>query len=141
MNAPDVAKLKEQLRYLFYEFWMLAETHKRLWQGSATRFIESFCTHARNLNEFFLEVGWDDTLKASDFTLGDYKWPSNSDERKALITKINKQISHLTDQRTLVAQEKIGDRDRTALYELLVADFKNFTDHLRPVLHPMRQVF
>jgi hypothetical protein len=74
----------------------------------------------RALNEFFLEVGWRDTLKASDFTLGDYKWPSNSEERRALITKINKQISHLTDERTLVEQEKIGDQDRTALYELLV---------------------
>ena len=52
----------------------------------------------------------------SAFTAGDYKWPPNSEERKALIAKINKQISHLTDQRTLTAQEKIGERDRTALY-------------------------
>ena len=29
VNNPDDIK-KEQLRYLFYEFWMLAETHKRL---------------------------------------------------------------------------------------------------------------
>ena len=65
----------------------------------------------------------------SAFTAGDYKWPPNSEERKALIAKINKQISHLTDQRTLTAQEKIGERDRTALYVLLVADFKNFTQY------------
>lgn len=32
MNHPDDAK-KEQLHYLFYEFWMLAETHKRLLAG------------------------------------------------------------------------------------------------------------
>jgi hypothetical protein len=95
----------------------------------------------RALNEFFLEVGWRDTLKVSDFTLGDYKWPSNSEERRALITKINKQISHLTDERTLVEQEKIGDQDRTALYELLVADLRNFTGYLRPELRPTRQVF
>jgi hypothetical protein len=67
VNDPDVAKLTEQLRYLFYEFWMLAETHKRLLAGIGdavfqNALIESFCTHARNLNEFFLEVGWDDCL-------------------------------------------------------------------------------
>src|SRR5262249_42705121 len=112
--------MKEQLRYMFYEFWMLAETQKRLLAGSGdavleNALIESFCTHARNLNEFFLEVGLGDTLKASDFTLGDYKWPSDSDKRKALITAINKQIPHLYDQRTLVAQQKIGDKDRTAI--------------------------
>jgi hypothetical protein len=145
-DNSDIAKMKERLQYLFYEFWMLAETHKRLLAGIGDTVlqnaaIESFCTHARNLNEFFLEVGWRDTLKASDFTLGDYKWRSNSEERRALITKINKQISHLTDERTLVEQEKIGDQDRMALYELLVADLRNFTGYLRPELRPMRQVF
>jgi hypothetical protein len=146
LNDLDLDKLKEQLRYMFYEFWMLAETHKRLLAGKGdavleNALIESFCTHARNLNEFFLEVGLGDTLKASDFTLGDYKWPSDSDKRRALITTINKQLPHLNDQRTLVAQEKIGEQDRTAVYELLVADFKNFTHHLRPELRPMRPVF
>jgi hypothetical protein len=145
VNNPDDVK-KEQLRYLFYEFWMLAETNKRLLGRIGdtviqNALIEAFCTHARNLNEFFLEAGWARALKASDFTVGDYKWPPNSEERKALIAKINKQISHLTDQQTLTAQEKIGERDRTALYELLVADFKNFTQHLRPELRPMQQVF
>jgi hypothetical protein len=146
LNDLDLDKLKEQLRYMFYEFWMLAETHKRLLAGKGdavleNALIESFCTHARNLNEFFLEVGLGDTLKASDFTLGDYKWPPDSDKRRALITTINKQIPHLNDQRTLVAQEKIGEQDRTAVYELLVADFKNFTHHLRPEVRPMRPVF
>jgi hypothetical protein len=144
VNDPDDTK-KEQLRYLFYEFWMLAETHQRLLAAIGdtviqNALIEAFCTHARNLNEFFLEVGWDDALRASDFTVGDYKWPQNTEERKELIAKINKQISHLTDHRTLTAQEKIGERDRTALYELLVADFKNFTQHLRSELRPMQQV-
>jgi hypothetical protein len=67
--------------------------------------------------------------------------PRTLKERRALITKINKQISHLTDERTLVEQEKIGDQDRTALYELLVADLRNFTGYLRPELRPTRQVF
>jgi hypothetical protein len=118
---------------------------KGFWRGSATHriqnaLIEAFCTHARNLNEFFLEVGWDHALKASDFTLGDYQSRSNTEERKALIAKINKQISHPTDQRTLTPQEKIAESDRTVLYQLLVADFKNFTQHLRPELRPIREV-
>jgi len=145
VNHPDDAK-KEQLRYLFYEFWMLAETHKRLLAGIGdtviqNALIEAFSTHARNLNEFFLEVGWNHALKASDFTLVDYKWPSNNEQRKALIGKVNEQISHLTDQLTLTAHEKIGERDRMVLYELLVADFKNFTQHLRPELRPLREIF
>ena len=87
VNNPDDIK-KEQLRYLFYEFWMLAETHKRLLARIGdtviqNALIEAFCTHARNLNEFFLEVGWDHALKASDFTVGDYKWPPNSEDKGA----------------------------------------------------------
>ena len=51
MNHQDDAK-KEQLRYLFYEFWMLAETHKRLLAEIGdiviqNALIEAFCTHAR----------------------------------------------------------------------------------------------
>ena len=76
---------------------MFAETHKRLLAGIGdaviqNALIEAFCTQARNLNEFFLEVVSDHALNASDFTAGDYKWPPNSEERKALIAKINNQI-------------------------------------------------
>jgi len=38
LNDLDIDKMKEQLRYMFYEFWMLAETHKRLLAGAVTRF-------------------------------------------------------------------------------------------------------
>ena len=91
MNHQDDTK-KEQLRYLFYEFWMFAETHKRLLAGIGdaviqNALIEAFCTHARNLNEFFLEVVWDHALKASDFTAGDQVAPDSEGGR--LIAKIN----------------------------------------------------
>jgi len=138
-DRRDINKLRGQMQHLFYEAWMLDETRKRLLAGVndevlRNAMIESFCAHAHNLNEFFGEEGLGDTLKASSFTRGDYKWPATSEKRKALITKINKRISHLTQQRTLVAKEEITDQDMTALYELLVADLKKFMFHLRPEL-------
>ena len=125
---------------------MLAETHKRLLARIGdtviqNALIEAFCTQRATSTNFSWKLDGITLSRQATLPLGDYKWPPNSEERKALIAKINKQISHLTDQRTLTAQEKIGERDRTALYDLLVADFKNFTQYLRPELRPMREVF
>ena len=96
--------------------------------------MESFCIHARNLNEFFLEVIRIDTLKASTFASSEYRRPENSPDRQALFKKINKQISHLTTERTSVAGEKIGTRDREEMYSWVYAFLEYFADHIRPDL-------
>ena len=55
------------------------------------------------------------TSSAKSKTL-DIKRPPNPEDRRALFQRINKQISHLTTERTSVADEKIGPADREEMY-------------------------
>jgi len=103
-------------------------------QPTKNAMIEAFCIHARNLNEFFLENGRDDTLRASGFTTSAYKPPDNDQVRRSIFAKINKQISHLTEARTTVANEKIGDLEREQMYCFLFDDLRRFSEHLKPEL-------
>lgn len=126
--------------HLDYEIKMLHETRKAL-RGEpvptgiiANALMESFCIHARNLNEFFLESIRDDTLKASTFATPDYRRPENPADRQALFKKINKQISHLTTDRTSVVDEKIGTADRDEMYSWVFAFLEHFAKHVRPEL-------
>ena len=104
-TPPPCARVKQ----LVYEVQMLGYTRRKLQtrefdgQWTANTLIKSFCLHARNLNEFFLEEGrHKDLLKASAFADADYKRPRNTRRRRALFSKINKQIAHLTKKRTSV---------------------------------------
>jgi hypothetical protein len=51
---------KHLVKYLHYEVWMLGSMLQKLEAGSfpdrktSNAMIESFCIHARNLNEFFM---------------------------------------------------------------------------------------
>jgi hypothetical protein len=138
-----MAPTPEQLvGHLHYEVWMLGATLEKLKTGglpdrkTANALIESFCIHARNLNEFFLENGKEDTLKASSFATSDYRRPDNPEDRRTLFANINKQISHLTEARTTVEKDMIGDEQREAMFALLYADLWNFHRHLKPELRP-----
>jgi hypothetical protein len=73
--------------------------------GQVNTLIEAFCTHARNLDEFFQGSGRGDTLTAVTFADSWYK-PCPND--KELLGKIRKQVSHLTEQRTSEAREKMA---------------------------------
>jgi hypothetical protein len=109
--TPTAEQLAEHVRY---EVIMLSETRRKLNERDANdqiavnALMESFCIHARNLNEFFLETGRYDTLKASAFSTQNYARPVETAIRQAIFSKINKQISHLTEARTTVPQQKIG---------------------------------
>jgi hypothetical protein len=96
--------------------------------------IESFCIHARNLNEFLLENGRPDTLKATSFADDNYQPPLVTEVRQALFSKINKQISHLTEDRTSSAEDKIGDLQREQMYSVLFDELQRFSQHLNPEL-------
>ena len=96
----SIEQLKSLLnRHVNYELNMLIRTHGLLVGiglepivGNAL--IKSFCVHARNLDEFFQSSGkWDDSLKASTFTI-DYT-PGRSLPR-AIKTRMNQQITHLS---------------------------------------------
>jgi polyphosphate kinase len=96
--------------------------------------FEVFCIHARNLDEFFQGSRRADSLKAKTFADGKYKPLPRDKERKDLIAKINKQIAHLTEQRTSMAAEKIGPAERARLHSILIAEADSFTRHLLPKL-------
>ncbi|MGA8690412.1 MAG: hypothetical protein ACLQF1_06375 [Methyloceanibacter sp.] len=138
-----------QLEHVFYELNMLRYTFDKLilveqtvaanapqsiQAGLVYALIETFSIHARNLDEFFQGSRRADTLKAKTFADGKYKPLPRDKERKDLIAKINKQIAHLTEQRTSVAAEKIGPADRARLHSILIAEADNFTRHLLPKL-------
>ena len=139
--------IETQLKHVGYELDMLVYTfdklllveqlvERRFQAGQVNALIEAFCIHARNLDEFFQGSGRADTLKAQTYANSGYKPHPNDKERKNLISKINKQISRLTEQRTSVAEEKISAADRAKLYSILITEADNFTRHLPPHLRP-----
>ena len=136
--------IETQLKHVGYELDMLIYAFDKLLlveplvgrsfqAGQVNALIEAFCLHARNLDEFFQGSGRGDTLKAATFADSDYKPCPNDKERKDLISKIRKQVSHLTEQRTSV-EEKFGPADRAKLYSILISEADNFTRHLQPHL-------
>lgn len=132
--------------HLFYEAWMLRSMREKLrrrdynCQNTKIALVESFCIHARNLNEFFLENGQGDTLKASEFTNDEYQPPDNTEGRRLLFQKINKHVSHLTRERTTDPRNLIGVKERERMFALLSADLQNFDRHLRSELLPAWRV-
>ena len=136
----DDAKAKELIKeHIFYEVWMLGVTRERLAivgndKKTTNTLLESYAVHARNLNEFFLENGKADTLKASGFTTANYRKPDWTEERNAPFKKINKQIQHLTRERSTVLAEKVNGADLERIYQILWRDLQNFDRHLKPEL-------
>jgi hypothetical protein len=139
--------IETQLKHVGYELDMLVYTFDKLLlveplvtrsfqAGQVNALIEAFCIHARNLDEFFQCSGQGNTLKAATFADSRYKPRPNDKERKNLLSKISRQISRLTEQRTSVADEKISSADRAMLYSILIAEADNFTRHLQPHLRP-----
>jgi hypothetical protein len=70
---------------------------------------EDFCLHARLLVEFFLKRR---DNAADDFANG---YPQPSEPANDLVRRLNNQIAHFMDGRTLVEAAKIADSDRAAL--------------------------
>ena len=141
-----VGILETQLKHVGYELHMLVYAFDKLLveplvsrsfqAGQVNALIEAFCIHARNLDEFFQGSGRAGTLQAKTFTDSRFKPRPNDKERKNLMSKISKQISRLTEQRTSVANEKISSTDRAMLYSILIAEADNFTCHLQPHFRP-----
>jgi hypothetical protein len=119
-----------------YELNMLIRTHglliaTGLERTVANALIESFCIHARNLDEFFQSSGGrrPDTLKASSFTTNYVPLRSLP---KALKTRINQQITHLSSGRTHNPHELVNQTDRHQMFIMLVSEAVHFGEHLKP---------
>jgi hypothetical protein len=78
-----------------------------------------FCTHARNLLEFFYRRP-QGRAAAADHANAPYEPLDKSRcDVKTLTTQLNAQINHLTYERTDEASEKIGSKERKDLIDLI----------------------
>jgi hypothetical protein len=132
--------LKEHLKY---EFDMLDEAYRFLFDGNSDRHdedrkkpfirnavIESFWTHARNLNEFFdHHPDHSVTVSARDFTVDDVPFKATLDE--TLTKTINQQISHLQYGRPTDPVEKLSSAMHR-VYDTMFSAITEFQRRLKP---------
>jgi hypothetical protein len=135
--------LKEAFgHHLFYEIDMLRATSACLASPSfrqivVNALIESFCIHARNLIEFFDQKSGtpgsagSDYVGAKHFTTKDYVCWTGGEPSNELRARLNRQVSHLTYQRTVKNAEKIGPNERNELLTLIERELIHFQNHLR----------
>jgi hypothetical protein len=135
--TPSHAALSEVLtKHLFYEIVRFVEQyellrapdpyHSKLDKGVMetidNALIVSFCTHARNLLEFFFRktpTEYNYAL-ATDYATASYvRLDRDRRDVKRLYGQLCAQINHLTNDRTDQAQKKIGPKERDALVELI----------------------
>jgi hypothetical protein len=138
--------------YLPYEIDMLRLTHKQLESCRAQEnqesdsqkvirlaLIESFCVHARSLIHFFSNArGMPTDSFASDFIDG---WKTGLDVEdeplKSIRYRLNKQVFHLTKDRTIVQGKKFNmGSDGTEILRLLELEIDNFEKCDRPGFPP-----
>jgi hypothetical protein len=147
-------------QHLPYEIDMLRSTYLQLARISTVdpktetneqkalrfTFIESFCIHARSLLDFFSNNPgrWRDAT-AKEFTTGFAPIDPSKDPLSTIRTKINKQIFHLTKDRTLLETEQFdaGNDGAKVLQSVelaivqftacLTPDFRQFKCNTKPV--------
>jgi hypothetical protein len=127
----------EMLRdHLPYEIKMMRFAHKMLHQQHQDRMmlnslIECFCTHARNLIDFFNKKDdhRDDAL-ARDFVGCSYNQFAGAlpEDIKRLRKKIHKQIAHITYRRTIA--DRIDDQFQWNVRDLIEKEIGNFGNRL-----------
>jgi hypothetical protein len=132
---PSAAALQEVLKkHLPYEIVRLVETYRLLltpepYRSKLTQeivesvddaLIVGFCTHARNLLEFFFHKRSRDYAIALDYAKAEYqRLDQNRADVKRLFGQLCTQINHLTYKRTDVTREKIGPKERKELVDLI----------------------
>jgi hypothetical protein len=154
-KTGTLADREEILReHLPYEIEMLRFAHGKLQEPAHDRtmvncLIECFCVHARNLIDFF-----DDDKKDNDkdavarhfvnrvsyqpFAGSSPKHPGG--RYGELYAKLNKQITHITYDRTGIGDaDKIGDQDRKQIRRLIEKEIDNFRHHPKEPLHQIYQ--
>ena len=112
--------------HLNYEIWMLEETNKRRHVDEVIKnaLIE---LHARNLFEFFMEEAPQYTQNYRPFS------HVTKRRRKAILAKLNVHITHVKFQgRATNDADKINDRDRAEMINILSDEIEEFKTHLTP---------
>jgi len=126
--------------HLVYEINMLRHTFVFLtipaWSPELRNaLIEAFCVHARNLVEFFDEKSAtpgqsEGYLGAKHFSNGYEPWKEGG-PNKVLRNRLNRQISHLTYDRTSEKEGKIGPDEQIELFKLIQREIELFGKCLR----------
>ena len=133
--------------HVFYEIGRLVDTYQLLlkpdeyWYekftpqiGEAIKdaLIVGFCTHARNLLEFFYRKSGKDPASV-DYADPPYEHlDQNRNDVDTLKNKLNNQINHLSYGRTKETSEKIGPNDRKRIIKLIHSDAVRLKDRLKP---------
>ena len=142
MSARDPAELEFALkRTFYYELWMMGETLARLAQPEkipdqvfANALIESFCTHARSLLEFFGCWGRGPSVKAKEYFNGTYQAQQTLAISEDLLKKLHEQIAHMSGSRHQAV--KINPADRVTLYNALYDEALHFQSLFPPGERP-----
>lgn len=149
---PTQAELDEVFKvHLPYEIGRMVEAHRLLMnpgqyyripkgpeaktiaKGLQDAHIVSFCTHARNLLEFFPREEYHEKYhyaRAADFSKPDsadaskvdYEIRKRTGRIEALYKQLCAQVNHLTYDRTDEDSKKIGDAKRKELIELIYGE-------------------
>jgi hypothetical protein len=128
--------------HLHYEINMLLATFVQLKATGhdpvvANALIESFCIHARNLDDFFLGRRG---AKAETFAKDSYAPYIGGRISSTLDKKLNTQIAHLSDARTSDPAQKINAKDRLELVRTLLTEVHNFAKHLQSKYEPLSRL-
>jgi hypothetical protein len=120
----------DMLRVVFLELSQLPEPETPEQHACKNALIESFAAHGRSLIDFFSNHNLKPTdAVASEFTTG-YVCPfdASTEPLKTIRDKLNKQIFHLTKDRTIVDAEKFDvSTDGRTLLQNLESAIANFT--------------
>jgi len=133
---PDEISVDIFNQHIPYEIDMLRETYRMLAatpppaDAYKNALIEAFCVHARSLVDFFMcRKSKPDDVIASDFASG-YTAQLNDtvEPLKTIRVKLNKQIFHLTKDRTIIDADKFDPgRDGTVVVNQLEREIECFT--------------
>lgn len=143
--APNLKYSPEGLMEAFehhvvYEVNMLRHTfgflHVLAWSTELRNaIIKSFCVHARNLIGLFDEnsatPGGSNYVGARHLCRNDYEPWSEGRPSNDLVGRLNRQIAHLTYDRTSQDEEKIGAKEQLELMRLIDQELEIFGRHLR----------
>jgi hypothetical protein len=91
--------------------------------------IVGFCTHARNLLEFFYSQSGNDPASV-DYAHAPYKRLERKDV-VTLLSKLNNQINHLTYGRTEEKSEKIDEYRRKEIIDLIYSEAVRLEQNLK----------
>ncbi len=148
-TVPDQILVDINNEHLPYEIGMLRESFRRWVQFAQTikgpltpdqaftrnSLIETFCVHARALLDFFSDRRTDQTdAIASDFTNGYVAtFDPTKEPIKSVRTKLNKQLFHLTRNRTVIGADKFNMyTDGTLVLQTIEPAIQEFASHLTP---------